>query len=217
MKLPKLVFVVSFFSLLASSCGEKKKSQPLPPPTTLTPGDTLTLSNFDTTSSPYIPVDISPMDMSYFPVDYPKLKMTNNHLPPPVMRVIYSRPHRQGREMFHDVLKYGEHWRMGANEATEIDFYRDVSIQGKQVKTGRYIIYCILGPATWTVILNTNLDSWGLQQDTTKDVHRFEIPVTHGNPVLEYYTMKFEKTSYGADLLMAWDDVIAKLPINFTY
>ena len=30
------------------------------------------------TSNPYDNIDISPMDMSYFPVDYPKLKMTNS-------------------------------------------------------------------------------------------------------------------------------------------
>jgi len=54
-----------------------------------------------------------------------------------------------------------------------------------------------------------------LQQDSTKDVEHFEIPVTHGNPTLEYLTMIFEKTGKGADLIIAWDDVVAKLPIEF--
>lgn len=168
-------------------------------------------------ANPYATVDVSPMDMSYFPVDYPKLKMANHNAPPPVMRVIYSRPHLQGRHLFTNLLKYGEPWRLGANESTEIQFYRPVSINDKTVKPGRYIIYCIPQENTWTIALNTHVDSWGLEQDSAKDVHRFTIPAQHehGGPSIEYYTMVFQKTDYGADLVMAWGDLLARLPIKF--
>nr|WP_315818687.1 DUF2911 domain-containing protein [Paraflavitalea speifideiaquila] len=69
-------------------------------------------------------VDKSPMDMAYFPVDYPKLKMSGNAKEPLVARVIYSRPQKSGRAIFGDVLKYGHTWRLGANEATEIEFLK---------------------------------------------------------------------------------------------
>ena len=177
--------------------------------------DSIQHGQADTSSNPYVIVDVSPMDMSYYPADYPKLKMAKQVSQPPVMRLIYSRPHLQGRELFHDVLKYGEYWRLGANEATEIEFFRDVTIQGKKIKAGRYILYCILGPSTWKMVLNSNIDSWGLQQDSTKDVQHFEVPVTHGNPSLDYFTMVFEKTNKGAELIMAWDDVVARLPVDF--
>src|SRR5689334_10851929 len=57
-------------------------------------------------SRAYIPVDISPMDMSYLPADYPILKMSGKTTKMPVARVIYSRPHRQGRKIFGTLLKY---------------------------------------------------------------------------------------------------------------
>ena len=167
------------------------------------------------TVNAYAPIDISPMDMSYYPVDYPKLKMEHNSISSPVMRVIYSRPHLQDRKLFNDILKYGERWRLGANEATEIQFYRDVTIQDKQIKSGRYIIYCIPDKDKWIIALNSNIDTWGLKQDTTKDVQRFEIPVTHHNPKLDYLTLVFEKTGAGVNLIMAWDEEVAKLPISF--
>ena len=44
---------------------------------------------------------------------------------PPMAKLVYSRPHLQGRKLFHDVLNFDEPWRLGANEATEIDFYKD--------------------------------------------------------------------------------------------
>jgi len=163
----------------------------------------------------YATVDVSPMDMSYYPADYPKIKMANPNVGPPVARVIYSRPHLSGRQLFHDVLQYGEAWRLGANESTEIQFFRDVRIQDKKIPAGRYIMYCILGESNWTIALNTDIDSWGLKQDSAKDVARFNIPITHGNPELEHFTIVFEKSDTGANLLFGWDDVIAKLPIAF--
>ena len=141
--------------------------------------------------------------------------MTNSISTPPVMRIIYSRPHLQGRKLFHNLLKYGEPWRLGANEATEIQFYQDVTIQNKKIKAGRYILYCIPQEETWTIVLNNNVDTWGLKIDSTKDLNRFEIPVTHNNPPLEYLTIVFEKADHGAKLLMAWDDIKAELPIDF--
>jgi hypothetical protein len=196
------------------SCNEDKK-QPVDKPVVI--NDT----NINVTSqvypNPYATIDVSPMDMSYYPVEYPKLKMANNNIAPPVAKVIYSRPHLQGRHLFNEVLKYGEHWRLGANEATEMQLYRDVTIQDKKVKAGRYILYCIPQTDKWTIVFNTNIDSWGLEQDTTKDVHRFEIPAIHehNGPSLEFFTIVFEKTATGADMLMAWGDVMARLPLNF--
>ncbi|HMG68204.1 MAG TPA: hypothetical protein VK588_10975, partial [Chitinophagaceae bacterium] len=37
--------------------------------------------------NPYAVIDISPMDMSYFPVNYSQRKMTHDITTPPVMRV----------------------------------------------------------------------------------------------------------------------------------
>jgi Protein of unknown function (DUF2911) len=208
----QLLIMVTWMAFLFS-CKEKEKQ---PVVTTISPGkDSVQTTKDDIDANPYVVVDVSPMDMSYYPADYPKLKMARQTTQPPVARVIYSRPHLQGRELFHDVLKYGENWRLGANESTEIDFFRDVTILGKKIKGGRYILYSIPGPAIWTIVLNSNIDSWGLQQDSAKDIQRFEIPVTHGNPSLEYFTMVFAKTATGADLIMAWGDVLVKLPVTF--
>ncbi len=165
--------------------------------------------------NPYASIDISPMDISYFPEDYPILKMSGKVSDLPKARVIYSRPHRQGRTIFGALLKYGEPWRLGANEATEIEFFQPVTIQGKTVKKGRYILYCIPEANKWTIIFNTNLFCWGLKLDSKYDIARFDASVQPAPTSIEYFTMTFEKTAPGADLLMAWDGVTARLPIVF--
>ncbi len=164
--------------------------------------------------NPLAPIDVSPMDMSYFPVDFPKLKNTNSS-EQPMARVVYSRPHLQGRKLFNDILKYGEPWRLGANESTELDLYKDATIQGKKIAQGRYIMYCIPQKDKWTIVLNSNIDSWGLHPDPTKDLDRFVIPVKKTNDRLEYFTMVFRSSANDAELVMAWDDVEAVLPVSF--
>src|SRR5687768_9424771 len=88
-------------------------------------------------------LDQSPMDMSYYPAGYPVLKIQNKITEPLAMRVIYSRPQLNGRRVFGELQKLGEIWRLGANEATEIEFFKDVTINNKKVKKGRYTLYCI--------------------------------------------------------------------------
>jgi hypothetical protein len=165
--------------------------------------------------NPYALIDVSPMDMSYYPVDYPKLKMANSISEPPIARVIYSRPHLGGRKMFGQIIKYGDPWRLGANEATEIQFYRDVAIQGRKIPAGRYVLYCIPHEDKWTLILNSGIETWGLKIDASKDLYRFDVPVNSKKPTVEFFTMVFEKTDQGADLIMAWDSYEARLPIQF--
>lgn len=165
--------------------------------------------------NPYAGVDVSPLDMVYYPVDYPKLKMTGAVSSAPLARVIYSRPHLQGRHIFHEVLKYEEPWRLGANEATELELYRDAMAGDKKVKAGRYSLYCIPHPENWTIAINANTDIWGLKPDTLKDVARFTVPVTKTQQSLEYFTMVFEEKENQVFLLMAWDDVEVRLPFSF--
>src|SRR5215831_6151218 len=75
-------------------------------------------------------LDKSPMDMSYYPDNYPVLKIQDKVTEPLLARVIYSRPQKNGRIIFGDLVEYGKVWRMGANEATEIEFYKNVQING---------------------------------------------------------------------------------------
>ncbi len=209
MQLKNFLLCITIFSFF--SCNSNKENSKI----TETPATKDTLAVVPKNINPDAVPDISPMDMIYFPVDYPKLKMTRSVSLPPVMRVIYSRPHLQGRKLFYNLQKFGDYWRLGANEATEIQFFREVTIQTKKIKQGRYVIYCIPQQDHWTIFLNTNIDSWGLTQDNAKNIQQFIIPVNYKNSYAEYFTMNFEKTDNGATLTMAWDDAVAKLPINF--
>ena len=162
------------------------------------------------------PVDKSPMDMSYYPHNYPVLKIQDKLTEPLVARVIYSRPQRSGRTIFGGLVKYGEVWRFGANEATEIEFYKNVKIGGKKLKAGRYTLYAIVNENTWTIIVNKETDTWGsFKYDAKKDIVRTQVPVQKTDASMEYLSMVFEKTTTGMNLIVAWDVVKVAIPFNF--
>jgi len=171
--------------------------------------------------NPYAAVDKSPMDMSYYPVNYPMQLMSGNDSAGLIARVIYSRPQKSGRVIFGNeappkcVQQYGAYWRLGANEASEIEFFKPVTISGKKIAKGRYVIYCIPYEDKWTIVFNTNLFSWGLHPDTTKDIASISIPAVKTDRVTEYFTMVFQQSPTGANLIMVWDNVKAELPISF--
>lgn len=159
-------------------------------------------------------VDKSPMDMSYCPVNYPILKISEKVTGSPFIRVIYGRPNKNGRAIFGELVEYGNVWRLGANEATEIEFYKDVAVDGKKIKKGRYTLYAIPGKASWTLILNKDTDIWGaFKYDSMNDVARVSVPVKMIDNPVETLSMTFDKFNAGFNLVIAWDTVEVKLPI----
>jgi len=163
------------------------------------------------------PLDASPMDMAYYPVMYPYVVKVKGEPGSLVARVIYSRPQTKGRDIFGNLEEYGKIWRLGANEATEIEFFRPVTIAGKAIPKGRYTLYAIPTEKTWTIILNKDTDIWGaFKYDQKKDVVRTALPVVTLDTAVEAFTMVFEKGDPGANLIIAWDKVSVSLPIKWS-
>jgi hypothetical protein len=163
------------------------------------------------------PLDSSPMDMAYYPVMYPYVVKVKGDPGQLIARVIYSRPQKKGRKIFGDLEPYGDIYRLGANEATEIEFYRAVTIGGKNIQKGRYTMYSIPDEKKWTLIINRDTDIWGaFKYDKNKDVVRTDVAVTTLDAPVDPFTMVFEKASYGANLIIAWDTVSITLPIKWS-
>ena len=140
------------------------------------------------------PLDKSPMDMCYYPVDYPVLKIQHKADAPLIARVIYGRPQKNDRSIFGDLVPYDMIWRMGANEATEIEFFRDVKIDGKKLPKGRYTLYAIPSMDKWTLVLNKETDTWGaFGYDAKKDVLRTDVKVIDRPDVIEVFTICFRR------------------------
>lgn len=166
--------------------------------------------------SKFPPVDKSPLDVSFYPANYPILRIQEKVSEPLMARVTYSRPQKNGRKVFGELVEYGSIWRLGANEATEIEFFRDAKIGATRVKKGRYTLYAVPTTDKWTIILNKETDVWGaFLYDAKKDVARTEVTVQHNPDALESFSMYFEKTNGNINLFIGWDTEMVRIPISF--
>ncbi|HVG14017.1 MAG TPA: DUF2911 domain-containing protein [Chitinophagaceae bacterium] len=174
----------------------------------------LSAINAQTAASKLPALDKSPMDMAYFPVNYPVLKIQDKVTEPLIARVIYSRPQKNNRTVFGELVEYNQVWRVGANEATEVEFYRDVKIGGKKILKGKYTLYSIINPTEWTLILNKETDTWGaFKYDSKKDVVRLNVPAQKTAEPVDAFAIFFEKSGANINLNIAWDTVQVSLPI----
>ena len=104
---------------------------------------------------------------------------------------------------------------MGANEATEIEFFQNVKIRNNKIKKGRYTLYAIPWQDKWTIILNKETDIWGsFKYDPEKDKLRIDIPVERQIEIAESFVMAFDKTVDGFTLQIFWDNIKINLPIS---
>lgn len=157
-------------------------------------------------------LDKSPMDVSYFPANFPLLKLKGQANGEPLARIIYSRPQKKGRSIFGEEVKYNEVWRLGANEATEIEFFKNATVGGKKVPKGRYTMYCIPTEKKWTLIFNKDNYSWGsFNYKSDKDVVRVDAPVQQTTEPVEALTIYFSDNA----LTFLWDTAKVLLPVSF--
>jgi Protein of unknown function (DUF2911) len=176
----------------------------------------ISVSSFSQTEVKPPAVDKSPMDISYFPDQFPQQKMLGKVSGQPVCKLLYGRPQKDGRVIFGDLIKYNEVWRLGANENTEIEFYKNVTIGGKSITKGKYAVFCIPTEKEWTFIINKDVDNWGsFKYNSNNDVVRVKVKATKADKEVESLSIYFTKTNSGASMVAVWDTTTASLPISF--
>lgn len=158
---------------------------------------------------------------------------TKNHSPEAVaeynsgdlhIQVNYCQPYKRGRLIFGTksddaLVPFGEKWRTGANEATEVSFSRDVVIGGQTLPAGRYSLYTIPESSAWTVVFNSKLDYWGAQPggdpfDEAMDVLRAQAAAQSGMPEQEQFTISFDEAGGRINMHFDWADARATLGIE---
>ena len=162
-------------------------------------------------------LDKSPMDIAYYPDEFAH---DRKFAPQKVgdkayIRLMYSRPAKKERVIFGKLVPYGKVWRVGADEATEIKFYEDVTIQGKTLTAGVYSLFMIPTETEWTIIFNTDLDVWGAYSyNEAKDVLRATVKPQKMDEMVENLTINFGKGNDKEALMnLGWENVMVSLPI----
>lgn len=133
------------------------------------------------------------------------------------VKITYGRPQKRGREVFGNLVPYGEVWRTGANEATEITLTKDILINAILLRAGTYSVFTIPDRIKWTIIINKDIGIWGAYNYNPKmDLLRFDVPVQQlTDTVYESFTIEFDQRNDYGELLMMWDRTKVAIPIRF--
>ncbi|WP_343485611.1 DUF2911 domain-containing protein [Allomuricauda sp. d1] len=160
------------------------------------------------TAQKFSGLDKSPADIASYPTSYKESDKA--------VRVIYSRPQLKGRAL-SELAPSGKVWRTGANEATEITFYKDANVGGQDVQAGTYSMFTIPGEEEWTIILNGNLNQWGAYSyDNAADITRIKAKTSTDSENLEAFSVAFKEADNGADMVMGWGTTRVEVPMSFS-
>ena len=122
------------------------------------------------------------------------------------VEINYSSPGVKNRSIWGKLVPYNSVWRVGANEATTIEFDNDILINGNKISAGKYSLFTIPGKSEWTVILNNAYDQWGSFKYSKKDdIIRFKV-VPKKNDFVERLKFSFNfKEPYISEIVMEWE------------
>ena len=144
--------------------------------------------------------------------------------------VVYGRPYKRGRNNIFGtkdsgaIVPFGDRWRTGANEATEITVTGNVLVGGKPLRAGTYSLFTTPGPETWTVHVNSRLglDGLGVFADnkfTPVELGPSDVLVVTAKATqlpedkeVDQFTIDFERTASGADMVLRWIRTEVRVP-----
>lgn len=129
------------------------------------------------------------------------------------VKISYGQPSKRDREIFGKLVPYGEVWRTGANEATEITFAKNATFGGKPVKAGTYTLFTIPGETEWTFILNSSLKQWGAYKYNEikgNDVLQVKVPSSSLSAPVEKLTITLPANK----LVVEWDKTKVEVPVK---
>lgn len=128
----------------------------------------------------------------------------------------YGSPSVKNRKIWGELVPYNKVWRSGANEATEIQTDKDLLIEGKLLKAGRYSLYTIPRVDNWQVIINSQTGQWGVTEsgETTRNPEKDVLVVTV-KPIKN--TTQQEKLVYKIDnsgIKLEWENTVVPISVK---
>ena len=129
--------------------------------------------------------------------------------------ITYSRPVARGRTLFGGVVPWGRVWNPGADSATTVTVSREIELEGRALAAGRYTLWAIPRPDSWTVIVSGAVDVMHTPYPgDTLDVLRVQVTPEPGSHMetLAFYFPQVEQDS--AVLRLHWGATVVPLRIR---
>jgi hypothetical protein len=133
-------------------------------------------------------------------------------------KVCYGSPSVKGRTMFGDLEKFGQPWRLGANEATALHLPFAAEVGGIDLEPGSYSLFATPGEDEWEIFVNSTFERWGIplnDEVTAANVGSFNRPTAATEDLVEQLTFRWE--AHGDDmghLVIEWENTRVEVPMR---
>ncbi len=137
------------------------------------------------------------------------------------LKLCYGRPSARDRTMIGgDDVPFGEPWRLGANEPTTLHTTVAIRIGDVPLDPGSYSLYAIPGDEEWEIVVNTEVDRWGIPispEVRAHDVGSVTVPRERPDGHVETLTIDFLLPDAGTTAMeVEWEDFRVSVPIEVT-
>ena len=130
----------------------------------------------------------------------------------------YSRPSAKGRKIMGEIVPFGAMWRTGANQPTKFTTTDSLTVAGKGLPKGTYVIMTKPGKDAWEVMFNKNpkanaTDDKALYPED--NVVSISVPVVKTGMMVESFTMGIGNiTNTSASLDIMWENTLVSIPFT---
>ena len=131
------------------------------------------------------------------------------------VKIVYGVPLKRGRVVFGALEPFGQVWRLGANETTELTTTGPILFGDIELAPGTYSLFAVPEPDKWTIIVNSGLGQWGAYDyDEALDVGRISTRTQRTAKIYEAFTAWLANEDGGASIHFAWDQTEVVVPLG---
>jgi Protein of unknown function (DUF2911) len=134
------------------------------------------------------------------------------------IKIEYSRPSMKGRKIMGEIVPFGDIWRTGANSPTKFTTSDSITIGGKGLAKGTYVVLTRPGKDSWEVIFNKNPAASAFNY--TPEIQKDDVVKVMGKPMtlpmsIENFTFNIGNiTANSANIEMMWENTYVSVPFT---
>jgi hypothetical protein len=134
------------------------------------------------------------------------------------IKIEYSRPAIKGRKIMGEIVPFGDIWRTGANSPTKFTTSDSITVGGKGLAKGTYVVLTRPGKDSWEIIFNKNPAASA--SNYTPEIQKDDVAKVMVKPVtipmsIESFTFSVGNvTSNSANIEMMWENTYVAVPFT---
>ncbi len=130
------------------------------------------------------------------------------------LSINYWRPSARGRKIFGEVVPYNRFWRVGANNATEIQTTEALYFGDKRLESGKYSVFILPTLEGWTMMFNKKTGIWGTDYDASHGILRVPMTVMTPQNYTEQLSVSVAPSVKGGTIYVDWERTRGVLPFE---